>query len=253
MLLDDTLLQYCNLSHRKDRNDHMIKELNRVGLFAERFEGLRPADVKDKIVPAHRVRVMQNRTPGAIGCHFSQVKMMERALEKGKHAWVMEDDLKFCHDLKERLAHIEGFIANHDWDIIWMGATFHVGPPWWHKGAPLRRDAECTEDPRMMRTYGCFCTYSYIVNKDSIQKVLDGLDGWLEKSMGIDWAMIQMQPNLNTFSFVPGCCKQYDNQSDIGKGMTIFSGFKKLGPHWWAGNMDDFNPNTHNWQEAKRR
>lgn len=226
-------------------------ELKRVGIAATRFESLRPADVIDKIEPARRLSVMQNRTPGAIGCHFSQVAIMMNAVRNQKHAWVMEDDLKFCHDIHERLAYIETWMETHEWDVIWMGGTFHINPPWWHK-LSLRRDAECTDDPRMMRTYGCFCTYSYIVNKDSIQKVLNGLNRWLDKSMGIDWAMIMMQPNLLSYSFVPGCCKQYDNQSDIGKGVTVFSGFKKLGPYWWQGHMNEFDPVAFNWHEADR-
>ena len=103
----------------------------------------------------------------------------------------------------------------------------------------------------MIRTYGCFCTYAYIVNNRSLEKVLDGLDGILHASMGIDWAMIQLQPSLFTYAFVPGCIKQYDNQSDIGKGMTHFSGFAKLGPYWWQDNMERFDPAKFNWHEAR--
>ncbi len=128
-----------------------------------------------------------------------------------------------------------------------------MNPPHWHTKAPLRRDAECTDDPRMMRTYGAFCTYAYIVNRDSIATVLDGLNHQLNKSMGIDWAMIQLQPHLYTYAFVPGCMTQYDGKSDIGKGMTVFSGFKKLGPYWFANQMSEFDPTKFNWHEAKRR
>lgn len=249
-LLTDSYVSFVNLKHRKDRLDAMVETLASRGITAVRQEALYPADVIDKIQPASRLQVMQKRTPGAIGCHFSQVAVMQEALRQGKHAWVMEDDLKICADIHERLAHMDRFIAMHPWDILWMGGTFHINPPHWHKGPPLRRDAECTDDPRMMRTYGAFCTYSYIVNRDSIQRVLDGLDYWLDKSMGIDWAMIQMQPSLHTYAFVPGCCTQYDNRSDIGKGMTIFSAFKKLGPYWFAQHASDFDPTTYNWHEA---
>jgi hypothetical protein len=51
--------------------------------------------------------------------------------------------------------------------------------------------------------------------------------------MGIDWLFIYLQPWLNTYAFNPGMVKQIDNQSDIGKGMTIFSNFSKLGKHWY--------------------
>lgn len=252
-LLTGSYISFVNLDHRKDRLEKMVEVCERRGIPAVRTRGLYPADVTDNIVPAHRLRVMQNRTPGAIGCHFSQVSIMEEALKQKKHAWVMEDDLRICPDIHERLAHMEGFIKTHPWDILWLGGTFHVHPPHWHKGPPLARDAECTDDPRMMRTYGAFCTYAYIVNRESLAIVLEGLDRWLDKSMGIDWAMIQMQPHLNTYAYVPGCMTQYDNMSDIGKGMTRFSGFKKLGPYWFANHLEEFDPTKFNWYEATRR
>jgi hypothetical protein len=114
----------------------------------------------------------------------------------------------------------------------------------------LGRDAETTDDPWMMRTFGAFCTYAYIVRDRSIERVLHLLDEWLDLSMGIDWAMIQIQPQLQTFAFVPGSVIQRDNKSDIGSGMTIFSGFSKLGPYWFAERMEDFDPTTFEWHEA---
>jgi len=133
--------------------------------------------------------------------------------------------------------------------VIWLGGTFHINPPWWHKN--LGRDAELTTDPRMIRTLGCFSTHAYIVNRDSIQWVMEGLDKVVHLSMGIDWAMIQLQPRMRSFAFVPGSVIQIDNQSDIGKGRTIYSGFKKLGPYWYQERMEDFDPAAFNWAEAR--
>lgn len=254
-LLADSYISFVNLRHRTDRLERMQETLAARGIPAVRQEALYPADVIDKIQPAHRLQVMQKRTPGAIGCHFSQVAVMQKAMELGKHAWVMEDDLKICADIHERLAYMDRFAATHPWDVFWMGGTFHINPPHWHKGGPLKRDAECTDDPRMMRTYGAFCTYSYIVNKASIARVLEGLDHWLDRSMGIDWAFIMMQPSLHTYAFVPGACIQRDGISDIGGrgvNVSVFSGFKKLGPYWYAENLNDFDPNAFDWHEAKR-
>jgi GR25 family glycosyltransferase involved in LPS biosynthesis len=245
-LINESHICYVNLDHRFDRLKFMLEALDKVNLKAQRVRGMLPTEYKGDLA---RVRVMQNRTPGAIGCHFSQVRIMEEALRLKKHAWVMEDDLIFCQDFHARLAWMELFISTHPWDILWLGGTFHVNPPWWHKEG-LGRDAELTDDPRMIRTYGAFCTYAYIVRRESVDIVLRGLDYWLDKSMGIDWAMIQMQPELYTYAFVPGCIIQRDNKSDIGKGMTIFSGFAKLGRHWWADRMKDFDPTTYDWAEA---
>ncbi|QDP54869.1 MAG: hypothetical protein Unbinned3891contig1000_67 [Prokaryotic dsDNA virus sp.] len=249
-ILDNTYASFVNLDHRKDRLDRMLATLKGAGLPASRTRGMLPHEVD---VDPKRVEVMRNRTPGAIGCHFSQVKIMETAHRLQRHAFVMEDDLVFCSDFQERMGMMDEFCSKYRWDILWLGGTFHVNPPHWHKGAPLRRDAEQTPDPHMMRTYGAFCTYAYIVNRESIPKVLTMLDEQLDRSIGIDYAMIQMQPHLMTFAFVPGCITQYDNQSDIGKGITKFSGFSKLGPHWFQDKLGDFNPQTHNWHECRFR
>ncbi len=71
--------------------------------------------------------------------------------------------------------------------------------------------------------------------------------------MGIDWAFIQLQPQLYAYAFVPGSVIQYDNKSNIGSGMTIFSNFKKLGPYWFQDELRGFLPDKFNWHEASLR
>jgi GR25 family glycosyltransferase involved in LPS biosynthesis len=267
-MIENLFTAFINLDHRVDRLIHMKKELTKAGIEAVRWRGMLPQEYTgDK----SKVAVMQARTPGAIGCHYSQVAVMQEALNQGKHAFVMEDDLVFCDDFKERLAYIDKFLETHQWDIMWLGATFHVNPPYWHTGKNLDlpltdvrgRDAVSTSDPRIFRTFGAFCTYAYIVNKDSIRKVLDMLDSVVHMSMGIDWAMIKIQPELMTYAFVPGSVKQMDNPSDIGKpngtrkAFTTFSNFSKINgtteksKYWWQKKMTDFDPLTCNWAEAK--
>jgi hypothetical protein len=109
----------------------------------------------------------------------------------------------------------------------------------------------------MLRTYGCFSTHAYIVNVNSIEKILNLLDQHIPTSIGIDYSFIKMQPSLKTYSFVPGCIKQMDNQSDIGNGITVYSGFSRLNGteensmYWWQPWMHDFDPKTFDWKEAK--
>jgi GR25 family glycosyltransferase involved in LPS biosynthesis len=245
-LLNDSYISFVNLDHRTDRLHRMELTLAKAGIKAERTRGMPWNEYQGDW---KRVDVMKRRTPGAIGCHFSQVKVMDTAMRLGQHAFVMEDDLIICSDFQTRMDRINWFCETHRWDIIWLGGTFHINPPYWHR----KRDAEVTDYPYMMRTYGAFCTYAYIVNKDSLPKVLDMLDKLVPKSIGIDWAMIQMQPQLCTYAFVPGCMTQYDNRSDIGNGITYFSHFKKLGPYWFQDRIELFDPQKFNWHEADTR
>lgn len=259
-LIEDSFIAFVNLEHRQDRLAHMNEQLSRVGLNAMRVRGLLPSEYAGD---PSKVEVMRKRTPGAIGCHMSQVYIMKEALRLGKHAWVMEDDLVFCKDFIHRVSYMSNFLQGRDWDVMWLGGTFH-SPAFWHKvgqsgmppncSAQLGKDYEKTEDPRIMRTYGAFCTYAYIVNVNSIQKILDLFDEHLHTSIGIDWLFIKLQPQLNCFAFVPGPVKQMDNKSDIGNGITVFSGFSKLNgtiensKYWYQENMEDFNPLTFDWK-----
>lgn len=267
---EDCYAGYVNLSHRKDRLIHMEGQLAAAGIVAERYNALyskttaSPTTAPPVIIrPEHET--MQRRTPGAIGCYLSQMNVMRKALECGKSAFVMEDDLIFCSDIKSRFRYIENFINTQDpdFDVFWLGGTFHIGPPHWHTGtnpllphAFLGRDAERTSDQRILRTYGCFSTHAYIVNIKSIEKILRMLNEQMSTSIGIDFSFIRMQPDLKTYSFVPGCVKQMDNQSDIGSGMTIYSGFSRLNGneynsrYWWQDYMHDFDPEAFDWKEA---
>lgn len=253
---------YINLDHRTDRRHHMECELARVGIDADRFPAIRTGR-DHTLLPYQNVEAMRSRTPGAIGCHFSQVSVMRHAMMVERSAFVMEDDLIFCSDFHERLAHINEFCDNNEWDVVWLGGTWH-SPAFWHPHGPskmrpdcsanLGKDCEPTYDPRIVRTYGAFSTYAYIVNNTSVQKILDLFDKHLHESIGIDWLFIKLQPQLKCFAYVPGCVKQYDAVSDIGNGITKFSGFAQLNGtiensrYWWQDRKEDFDPITFQWK-----
>jgi GR25 family glycosyltransferase involved in LPS biosynthesis len=254
--MDKYYISYVNMDHREDRLFHMKNQLAKTGIEAVRTRGMRPEEYNGH----GDVTVMRRRTPGAIGCHFSQVSIMEEARDQGKHAMVLEDDIIFCSDFKERIKHIETFCETNPWDVIWLGAAFHINPPHWHKkgestmkpncSAELGYDAKRTEDPRMIRTYGAYNTFAYIVNNKSIDKILALFDRHIHTSIGIDWLFIKLQPQLHCYAYVPGCIKQMDNMSDIGTGMTVWSGHLKNGPYVWQDKLEDFNPLTYEWYEA---
>lgn len=269
-LLSDSYISYVNLSHRTDRLERMKVQLERVGIDAIRTPGIYP---HERLEDKSKMTAMLNRKQvGALGCYLAQVDIMKKALELDKHAFIIEDDIVFCEDFNERIDYIDkwqsiksedGIKTAIDWSIVWLGGTFHVGRPYWdEKRKPehrIGRDAELTNDKHMVRTFGSFCTYSYIVNKDSIQKVLDLLESFISESIGIDHSMINISPKLNnTYAFVPGCCKQIDNASDQHEGAyTAFSKFEKLNgtiensAYWYQNKMSDFDPTTFDWKEVK--
>lgn len=255
-MVENLYASFINLDHRSDRLAHMTKVLP-PSLKAVRTRGIPWREIPESPSTA----IMRARTPGAIGCHFSQVKVMKDAQAQGKHALVMEDDIIFCEDFDERMRMIDKWCDSHEWDVFWLGASFHVNPPFWHKvgesgmspncSAQLGYDVKCTNDPRIVQTFGAYITFAYIVNLNSMDKIFSLFDQHIHTSIGIDWLFIKLQPQLKCFSFVPGPVMQMDNESDIGTGMTVWSGQLRNGPYVWQNKMEDFDPTTFNWAEAK--
>jgi GR25 family glycosyltransferase involved in LPS biosynthesis len=245
--------KFINLSHRKDRLEHMNSELKKTKLKVERFEAI---NWRDRNWDMSKYGTMFNRTPGACGCHESQVSVMREAKDINKNAIIFEDDIIISSDFDSRLDYIDKWTKTHSWDVVWLGSSFHVNPPYWHRkgqsgmppdcSAQLGKDCETTDDPRMIRTYGAYVTFAYIVNVNSIEKILKLFDEHLHTSIGIDWLFIKLQPQLECFSFVPGCVMQKDNMSDIGTGMTVWSGQLNNGPYVYQERMEMFDPSTFN-------
>lgn len=250
MLLDDCYISFLNLDHRLDRRVHMIGQLEKAGIKAEKTRGKLPEEIDNGTNPKYQV--MWKRTKGALPCHYGQIEIMKEAYARKQHAFVMEDDLVFCDNFQKRISEVEEFLNDRSWDIFFCGGTYHLSnSTYWHKkghSSDLRQckcelgvDVAATEDKRFVRTYGCFSTHCYVVNKDFIPELLNFLEAHVHLSMGIDWLMILLQPSINAFAPCPGMVKQYDNQSDIGNGITRFSGFSALGDHWFHENADNFN------------
>ena len=247
---------YVNLLSRNDRDLHMMRELDRVGLKAVRYPGTSTKGEEWNHPPYFKLFA---RTPGAIGCMISQMGIMRAAHAMGKGAMVFEDDLVFASDIQERLDYIENFVNTKapDTDTIFLGGTVHINPGYWHTNGhypdirglcscTLNRDAERIDDEKMIRVYGMFSTHAYIIPFEKIPKILSLLDMVMEKSYGIDFSFIMLEPELKCYAFVPGSVKQIDNRSDIGSGDTIFSNFKSLGPHWFQDKISDFDYSTFN-------
>lgn len=260
-LINDSYISYLNLDERKDRLAHITAELERIGITAVRTRGKLPYEYD---LDNPNFQLMASRTPGAIGCWMGMREMMVEAIRQDRNAFIMEDDVVLATDFKERVAYMERFLEGKDWDIIFWGALFHVSPSHWHNGhgylldgSNIGRDAETTEDPRVMKVYGCFSTHCWLIRRESVKKVMEMLDAVQHRSIGIDHACIIIEPDLNCYTFVGGSARQIDNKSNIGQGDTIYSNFRKLNgneensKYWFTDKIEDFDPLTFDWAETK--
>lgn len=251
ILLDHIHWSYINLYHRLDRRKHIENEWRRTGMEAvyplHRFHAHLP---KDWPGPEAMVAKMRKQTPGAIGCYMSHRALWLQAVRHGKIAGVLEDDALLCDDFLKRLRYVETHF-DRPWDVFYLGSTYHVNPPVWHK-EDLGRDFELTDVKHIHRVYGAFANQGYLINPDSAQKLVDLVDQHIHKYPGNDTTLLHLQPQLNCFAFTPGMVFQIDNRSDIGNGMTIFSGFfKSLGPYCWTKRLEDFDYDHYDWAEGR--
>lgn len=243
-------ISFVNLDSRQDRLVRMEQTLNKAGINAVRTRGILPDEYTGT---KESVTLMNKGTRGAIGCMYSQIAIMKEALKQKVGAIILEDDLDICIDIQLRLDYIEKFINAHPTDVFWLGATFHKEPVWHKAGHPnkgIQGKCDCaynadwlpTDDERIVRTLGCWSTYAYIIPYESLEKIIKLLEENSYRTIGIDHCFIMLQPQLNTYSFIAGCIKQYDNDSNISHGKTYFSQFHKLGKHWYSDRVEQFNP-----------
>jgi len=94
---------YINLDKRKDRNEHILKELKRFEIPDE------------KIL---RIQAVESEK-GAYGCAMSHMKTMEAFRDSGDEIWcILEDDHYFTHTKRETELVVLNFIENSDFDVF---------------------------------------------------------------------------------------------------------------------------------------
>lgn len=239
-----------NLAHRKDRLKHICSELTKVDIQATRFDAYRKEDYHG---PPEAVAMMQG-TPNTIGNWLSHTGVIAKGVRTNRIIGLLEDDALLCSDFWDRLLYIREHF-DKPWDIFFLGATVHVDESPWHgpegeHPTPLGRDAEMTDIRHIMRVYGAFSNQGYLINGSSAERILEMMQERMPYSRGSDHALIQIQPELQCYCFVPGLVFQIDGQSDIGQGVTKFSSFlETLGPYVWTDTLSDFDYDA--WAEGR--
>jgi GR25 family glycosyltransferase involved in LPS biosynthesis len=240
MNIDAIQWYYINLAERRDRLLHIHQELVKVGLTAERFDALRKEDYTG---PPENVAMMQH-TPNTIGNWLSHTSVIAKA-RPGETVGVLEDDALLCSDMRQRLRYVQNEFRQ-PWDIFFLGGTFHDDRAQWHP--ELGKDHELTGIRHIVRMYGAWSNQGYLINGDSSAKILEKMQRVMPQSTGSDHALIQIQPELQCFAFVPGMVFQIDGPSDIGDGVTKFSNFLKMGRYVWTDTLAEFDWNE--WERA---
>lgn len=94
---------YINLDKRPDRNEHILKELERFGIPSEKIMRI-PAIESEK---------------GAYGCALSHMKAMEEMKKTTDEVWcVLEDDHYFTKTREETDMVVNLFLDTPDYDVF---------------------------------------------------------------------------------------------------------------------------------------
>jgi glycosyl transferase family 25 len=200
MLLGKIPVIYINLDKRKDRNNNVIKELNKIGVENPiRFKAIE----------------LEN---GALGCSMSHLKCIELAQKKDfEYILICEDDIEFLNpDLF--LNQINLFLnSNIEWDVIIIAGNNMI--PY----VPV--------NDYCIKIFNCQTTTGYIVKKSYYNKLIknykDGIEKFLREPTNnnykIDKYWFNLQRNDNWYLIIPLTIIQKEGYSDIEKKKTNFS------------------------------
>lgn len=191
---------YINLEKRKDRNEHVLNEFNKLGISGKRFNAKIAKD-------------------GAVGCTLSHIKLLEIAMEEGyEEIFICEDDITFLNK--------ESFINSitkfnkkvKDWDMLLLGGNVLK---------PYKNIENCC-----LRITNCQTTTGYIVRKkyyktlynnykEGLLKLLKDPNNKREYAIDIYWK--KLQPVDKWYLLYPLTVTQYENYSDIEEKVTNYN------------------------------
>lgn len=100
---------YINLSHREQRNQEMIEELNRL-----KIDNSKITRIEGTYLPLNGIK----------GCALSHIRALDFAIENNlENVLILEDDCKFSDDVGEINSYIDLFFKEftNDWDVLLLG------------------------------------------------------------------------------------------------------------------------------------
>jgi GR25 family glycosyltransferase involved in LPS biosynthesis len=238
--LENIDFNHINIKSRVDRLEHIESELDKLKITSKKFDAItNPEDYDLEFVTDRNPHQSSQWTKGQRGCYLSHRKLLENHNDSNKILGILEDDVVFCEDFKDRMKYIEDNF-NYDWDIFFMSSFYHLNSD--NNRWNVNGDYEFTDIKYIHRTYGSFTTHSYLVNPKSIKKILEKMDEFFKDSYAIDHLYILIQPYLNVFSFTPGMTNQMTSYSDVTYGTKDQTMFKNIcGEHYYSNKLSDFN------------
>ena len=199
MIFNKIHVMYINLDCRPDRNEHVQKELDKIGIInSERFKAIQ----------------LEN---GALGCSMSHLKCVELAKKNNYDSvFICEDDIEFL-DPALFLKQIQTFLdSNINWDVIIVSGNNMI--PY----TPVNNNC--------IKVFNCQTTTGYIVKNSYYDKLIqnykDGIQRLLKEPTNNDFKIdkywFKLQRDDNWYLIIPLSVVQKEDYSDIEKKVTNF-------------------------------
>ena len=191
---------YINLETRPDRKKHVEKQLNNIGISAQRFNAIKLPN-------------------GALGCSMSHLKCLEIAKQNNwDSVLIIEDDIQFL-DPTLFISQLNKFFSLHqNWDVVLIAGN-NV-PPYE------------TIDDTCIRVSRCQTTTGYIVKKHYYNILIDNIRSSINHLIkdptnaflyAIDKYWFALQQKHNWYLIVPLTVTQREDYSDIEKKHTNYT------------------------------
>ena len=192
---------YINLDSRPDRKQHVEKELNKIGINADRFNAIK----------------MKN---GAIGCSMSHLKLLETAKANNfDHILIVEDDILFTQP-ETFVNQFNTFLSKHgnSFDVLLVAGNNM--PPY------VNVDNSC------VKVSQCQTTTGYLVRRHYYDKLIKNYKDGILKLMkephnhrvyAIDKYWFSLQAIDKWYLIIPLTVTQREDYSDIEKRPTNYT------------------------------
>ena len=190
---------YINLEHRTDRREHLLAQLEAVGV------------PQDKVWRVDAVR----KEPGALGCTLSHIKAFQMILDRGwERALVLEDDFSWMPGTGAASAGkvIKDLMTcRKSWDIVQIS---------WNPSGRIVGDGPL---PCLRRAVGVRTTSGYFVRRGFVGELMENFkeaavamfkEGWsAERCCDMNWQKLQFSSDW--YVAYPPLGYQIDGYSDV--------------------------------------
>jgi GR25 family glycosyltransferase involved in LPS biosynthesis len=184
------------MSYRPDRNEQIIKEIDKIGISPLRIEGEIYTGTNDK------------RWNGWIGCGLTHLKILKLAQKYETNVMIFEDDCQWINNFKNILNKAFDDLSTLNWDMIYLGGNICK---------PIQQIT-----PHLGKLSHAQSTHAYGVNKNFINKLIDIIEPNITKKIIDVMYGEDVIPNNNCYITIPMIAMQKSDYSDIEGGYVSY-------------------------------